>query len=191
MQGFPLQSRGEERPGLQYSEASVWSLVDHVKTQRRLGPSGLLHWGEAGIGHVGQIRHSDRCPKSLHLKRPNGKEAGLEIKQGWHMCKRKKKYIKTRTQRPLKERRDGCWMGQLRSVQAPPAALDRRRSSSTFVLITALIFPPASSDYRKSRSDAYLRSRAAVNGPRHLGQRNNKRDAAGMEISGGRKTETY
>lgn len=90
MQGFPLQSRGEERPELQYSEASVWSLVDHVKTQRRLGPSGLLHWGEAGIGHVGQIRHSDQCPKSLHLKRPNGKEAGLEIKQGWHMCKRKK-----------------------------------------------------------------------------------------------------
>lgn len=75
----------EDGPGLQYSVASVWSLADHVKTQSRLRPLGLLDWREAGIGYVGQIRHSDQCPKNLHLKRPNGKEAGLEIKQGWHM----------------------------------------------------------------------------------------------------------
>lgn len=60
--------RNKDRPGLQYSGVSVWNLVDHVKTESRLGPLGLLDWGEAGISYVGQVRHSDRCPKTCIWK---------------------------------------------------------------------------------------------------------------------------
>lgn len=86
-------------------------------------------------------------------------------------------------------------MGPVRPnpVQAPPAAVapDHRRSSGTFILITVLILSPASSYYHNSRSAAYLESRAAVNRPGHLRQRNNTREGTGRIISSRRSTKIY
>lgn len=99
----------EDGPGLQYSVASVWSLADHVKTQSRLKPLGLLDWREAGIGYVGQIRHSDQCPKNLHLKRPMERKLDLRLSRD-DTCK-----LKTYTDwSPLKLSKGRCWMGPLR-----------------------------------------------------------------------------
>lgn len=134
----------EDGPGLQYSVASVWSLPDHVKTQSRLGPLGLLDWREFGIGYVGQIRHSDQCPKTCIWKAQMERKLDLRLSRV-DTCK-----LKSYTHwSPLRQRTARCWMCPMRPNpdQAPATAvpLDRRRSSSTLILITALIFSPASS----------------------------------------------
>lgn len=99
---------------LQYSVGSVWSLADHVQTQSRLGPLGLLDWWEAGISYVGQIKHSDQCPKTCIWKGQLERKLDLR-KSRDYTCK-----IKTHWS-PLKQRMDIYWTGSVRSdpVQAP------------------------------------------------------------------------
>lgn len=105
----------------------------------------------------GQVRHSDPCPTSETSEKAR-MERRLDLRlSGDDTC------THTAHTHTLTENKDRCW-SQCTKAQFK-RLLDRRRSSSTFILITALIFSPASGYYHKSRTVAYLKSRAAVNNP--------------------------